>query len=125
MFLDTLTERTIEIRPFKLYDYKAPYTKYQVWREEERERQVQAYKNQKKYIEETQVLINKFRAKKNKAAFAQTLIRKLEKLERIEVDKDDNASIKFRFPPAPRTGKVVFETKLAKSFGDLDVFKGR
>lgn len=124
MFLDTLTERTIEISPFKLYDFKAPYTKYQVWREEEKERQVQAYKNQKKYIEETQVLINKFRAKKNKAAFAQTLIRKLEKLERVEVDKDDNASIKFRFPPAPRTGKVVFETKgLAKSFGDLDVFK--
>ena len=124
MFLDTFTERTIEISPFKLYDFKAPYTKYQVWREEEKKRQVQAYKNQKKYIDETQVLINKFRAKKNKAAFAQTLIRKLEKLERVEVDKDDNASIKFRFPPAPRTGKVVFETKgLAKSFGDLDVFK--
>ena len=63
MFLDTLTERTIEISPFKLYDFKAPYTKYRVWREEEKERQVQAYKNQKKYIEETQVLINKFRAK--------------------------------------------------------------
>ena len=124
MFLDTLTERTIEISPYKLYDYKAPYSKYQVWREEERERQVQVYKNQKKYIDETQVLINKFRAKKNKAAFAQTLIRKLEKLEIVEIDKDDNASIKFRFPPAPRTGKVVFETKaMAKSFGKLDVFK--
>ena len=124
MFLDTLTERTIEISPYKLYDYKAPYSKYQVWREEERVRQVQAYKNQKKYIDETQVLINKFRAKKNKAAFAQTLIRKLEKIERVEIDKDDNASIKFRFPPAPRTGKVVFEAKgMAKSFGSLDVFK--
>ncbi len=124
MFLDTLTERTIEISPYKLYDFKAPYSKYQIWREEERERQVQAYKNQKKYIDETQVLINKFRAKKNKAAFAQTLIRKLEKLERVEIDKDDKASIKFRFPPAPRSGKVIFEAKaMAKSFGDLDVFK--
>ncbi|MAO46370.1 MAG: glycosyl transferase family 2 [Crocinitomicaceae bacterium] len=123
LFLDTLTLRTIEITPYKLYDYKASYSKYQVWREEERERQLQAYKNQKKYIDETQVLINKFRAKKNKAAFAQSLIKKLEKLEVIEVDKSDNASIKFRFPPAPRTGKVVFETKkLAKSFGDLNVF---
>ena len=124
MFLDTLTERTIEISPFRLYDFKAPYTKYQVWREEERERQVQASKNQKKYIEETQVLINKFRAKKNKAAFAQSLIKKLDKLERVEVDAADNAKIKFRFPPAPRSGKVIFEAKgLGKSFGTLDVFK--
>jgi len=123
MFLDTLTERTIEISPYRLYDFKAPYSKYQVWREEERERQLQAQKNQKKYIEETQVLINKFRAKKNKAAFAQSLIKKLDKLERVEVDASDNAKIKFRFPPAPRTGKVIFESKgLEKSFGDLDVF---
>ncbi len=123
VFLDTLTNRTIEISPYKLYDYKASYTKYQFWREEEMERQVQAFKNQKKYIDDTQVLINKFRAKKNKAAFAQTLIRKLDKLERVEVDKADNANIKFRFPPAPRSGKVIFEAKgLAKSFGDLHVF---
>ena len=124
MFLDNLTARTVEISPFRLYDFKAPYSKYQVWREEERDRQVQAQKNQKKYIEETQILINKFRAKKNKAAFAQSLIKKLDKLERVEVDSADNAKIKFRFPPAPRTGKVIFEGKgMAKSFGDLEVFK--
>jgi ATP-binding cassette, subfamily F, member 3 len=125
MFLDTLTERTIEISPFRLYDFKAPYTKYQVWREEERDRQLQAQKNQKKYIEETQVLINKFRAKKNKAAFAQSLIKKLDKLEIVDVDAGDNAKIKFRFPPAPRTGKVIFDAKgLGKSFNELNVFKG-
>ena len=125
MFLDTLTERTIEISPFRLYDFKAPYTKYQVWREEERDRQLQAQKNQKKYIEETQVLINKFRAKKNKAAFAQSLIKKLDKLEIVDVDAGDNAKIKFRFPPAPRTGKVIFDAKgLSKSFNELNVFKG-
>lgn len=125
MFLDTLTERTIEISPFRLYDFKAPYTKYQVWREEERDRQLRAQKNQKKYIEETQVLINKFRAKKNKAAFAQSLIKKLDKLEIVDVDAGDNAKIKFRFPPAPRTGKVIFDAKgLGKSFNELNVFKG-
>jgi ATP-binding cassette subfamily F protein 3 len=125
MFLDNLTERTIEISPFRLYDFKAPYTKYQIWREEERDRQLQAQKNQKKYIEETQVLINKFRAKKNKAAFAQSLIKKLDKLEIVDVDSADNAKIKFRFPPAPRTGKVIFDAKgLGKSFNELHVFKG-
>ena len=125
MFLDNLTERTIEISPFRLYDFKAPYTKYQIWREEERDRQLQAQKNQKKYIEETQVLINKFRAKKNKAAFAQSLIKKLDKLEIVDVDSADNAKIKFRFPPAPRTGKVIFDAKgLSKSFNELNVFKG-
>ncbi|MEC8635119.1 MAG: ABC-F family ATP-binding cassette domain-containing protein, partial [Bacteroidota bacterium] len=123
-FLDNLTTRTIEVTPIKLFDHKASYTKYQVWREDERTRQEQAYKNQQKYIEDTDVLINKFRAKKNKAAFAQSLIKKLEKLDRIEVDTADKAEIRFRFPPAPRSGKVSIEAKdLSKSFDDLHVFK--
>jgi ATP-binding cassette subfamily F protein 3 len=123
-FLDNLTSRTIEITPIKLYDHKASYTKYQVWRDEERSRQEQAYKNQQKYIEETEVLINKFRAKKNKAAFAQSLIKKLDKLERIEVDAADKAELRFRFPPAPRSGKVAIEAKdLKKRFDDLQVFE--
>jgi ATP-binding cassette subfamily F protein 3 len=123
VFLDTLTKRTVEIGGAKLYDFKGPYSKYQVWREEERERQTQAAKNQQKYIQDTEQLINKFRAKKNKAAFAQSLIKKLDKLERLEVDASENAQIRFRFPPAPRTGKVIFEAKsLKKQFGDLTVF---
>jgi ATP-binding cassette subfamily F protein 3 len=123
-FLDNLTTRTIEVTPFKLFDHKASYTKYQVWREDERTRQEQAYKNQQKYIEDTEVLINKFRAKKNKASFAQSLIKKLEKLDRIEVDAADKAEIRFRFPPAPRSGKVSIEAKdVSKSFDDLHVFK--
>jgi len=123
-FLDNLTSRTIEITPIKLYDHKASYTKYQVWREEERSRQEQAYKNQQKYIEDTEVLINKFRAKKNKAAFAQSLIKKLDKLERIEVDAADKAELRFRFPPAPRSGKVAIEAeRLKKRFDDLQVFE--
>ena len=124
-FLDNLTTRTIEITPIKLFDHKASYTKYQVWREEERTRQEQAYKNQQKYIEDTEVLINKFRAKKNKASFAQSLIKKLDKMERIEVDATDKADIRFRFPPAPRSGKVSIEANnLSKSFGALNVFQG-
>ena len=125
VFLDTLTKRTVEIGGVRLYDYKGPYSAYQVWREEERSRQEQAAKNQQKYIQETEVLINKFRAKKNKAAFAQSLIKKLDKLERVEVDAAENMQIRFRFPPAPRSGKVIFEAKtLKKCFDDLTVFEG-
>ena len=121
VFLDTLTKRTVEIGGVKLYDFKGPYSKYQVWREEERSRQEQAAKNQQKYIQDTEQLINKFRAKKNKAAFAQSLIKKLDKLERVEVDAAENAQIRFRFPPAPRSGKVIFEAEtLKKCFGEFD-----
>jgi ATP-binding cassette subfamily F protein 3 len=88
-FLDHVTNRTIEISKGKVYDYKFSYSKYIVQRQDEIERQEQAAKNQQKYIEDTQKLIDKFRAKKDKAAFAQTLIRKLDKLERIEVDDLD------------------------------------
>ena len=124
-FLDNLTTRTIEITPVKLFDFKSSFTKYQVWREEERSRQEQAYKNQQKYIEDTEVLINKFRAKKNKAAFAQSLIKKLEKLERIEVDATDKADIRFRFPSAPRSGKVSIEANnLSKTYDEEPVFEG-
>ena len=125
VFLDTLTKRTVEIGGVKLYDFKGPYSKYEVWREEERSRQEQAAKNQQKYIQDTEQLINKFRAKKNKAAFAQSLIKKLDKLERVEVDASENAQIRFRFPPAPRSGKVIFEAEtLKKCFGELTVFEG-
>lgn len=124
-FLDNLTTRTIEITPIKLFDFKSSFTKYQVWREEDRLRQEQAFKNQQKYIEDTEVLINKFRAKKNKAAFAQSLIKKLDKLERLEVDAMDKADIRFRFPSAPRSGKVSIEaSSLTKSYDDKPVFEG-
>ncbi|MEC8663129.1 MAG: ABC-F family ATP-binding cassette domain-containing protein [Bacteroidota bacterium] len=125
VFLDTLTKRTVEIGGVKLYDFKGPYSAYQVWREEEQMRQEQAAKNQQKYIQDTEVLINKFRAKKNKAAFAQSLIKKLDKLERVEVDAAENMQIRFRFPPAPRSGKVIFEAdNLKKCFDELTVFEG-
>jgi ATP-binding cassette subfamily F protein 3 len=91
-------------------------------REDRVEKQIQAKKNQDKYIEETKILINKFRAKKNKASFAQSLIKKLDKLEIIQVEQEDVARMQFRFPPAPHSGKMSLEVKNAsKSYGDLNV----
>jgi ATP-binding cassette subfamily F protein 3 len=123
-FLDNVTNRTIEISLGKIYDYKTNYSNYLIQRKERKDQQVAAHKNQQKFIEHTEELINKFRAKKDKAAFAQSLIKKLDRLEIIEVDDDENASINFRFPPAPRSGKVVINTqKIGKSYGQKIIFK--
>ena len=122
LFLDASTNRTIELAFSKINDYKASYTKYLTLREDRVEKQIQAKKNQDKYIEETKLLINKFRAKKNKASFAQSLIKKLDKLEIIQVEQEDIARMQFRFPPAPHSGKMSLEVKNAsKSYGDLNV----
>ena len=122
LFLDASTNRTIEVAFSKINDYKASYTKYLTLREDRIEKQIQAKKNQDKYIEETKILINKFRAKKNKASFAQSLIKKLDKLEIIQVEQEDVARIQFRFPPAPHSGKMSLTIEDAsKSYGDLNV----
>jgi len=123
-FLDSIANRTIEISFSKINDYKAPYSKYLELRKDRQEKQIQAKKNQDKYIEQTKMLINKFRAKKNKAAFAQTLIKKLSKLELIEVEKEDFTKLNFSFTPAPHSGKVTFRMKnIFKNYGDLEVLK--
>ena len=123
-FLDNVTNRTVEISFKKLNDYKAAYSKYTTLREDRILKQTQAKKNQDKYIEETKVLINKFRAKKNKAAFAQTLIRKLEKLEKIEVEQEDIAKMNFKFPPAPHSGKLSLTLKdVSKNYDDFQVLE--
>ena len=122
LFLDASTNRTIEVAFSKINDYKASYTKYLTLREDRVEKQIQAKKNQDKYIEETKVLINKFRAKKNKASFAQSLIKKLDKLEIIQVEQEDVARMQFRFPPAPHSGKMSLTIEDAsKNYGDLNV----
>ena len=123
-FLDSVTNRTIEIAFGKINDYKSPYSKYLDLRQDRIQKQIQAKKNQEKYIKETQDLINKFRAKKNKAAFAQTLVRKLEKLEIIDVEKEDLGRVNFRFPPAPHSGKVSLSLKnIGKKYDDLIVLE--
>ena len=123
-FLDSVINRTIEVAFSKINDYKANYAKYLMLRKDRQEKQIQAKKNQDKHIIQTKMLINKFRAKKNKAAFAQTLIKKLEKLEIIEVEKEDVTNLNFRFPPAPHSGKITFRMKnISKSYGETEVLK--
>src|SRR5690554_7293657 len=124
MFLDNVTNRTIEISLGKIYDFNKPYTQYLVLREEMREMQLAAQKNQAKKIEETEKLIEKFRYKATKASMAQSLIKKLDKIERIEVDEDDQSVMNISFPVTVIPGKVVLEIeKVTKSFGEKVVFK--
>ncbi|MBZ9628177.1 ATP-binding cassette domain-containing protein [Psychroflexus sp. CAK1W] len=124
MFLDNVTNRTIELSLGQIYDYNKPYSKFKVLREELREQQLAAQKNQQKEIEQTEKLISKFRAKANKASMAQSLIKKLEKTEVIEVDEEDNQVMNVKFTSSKSPGKVVIEAEdLSKSFGEDTVFK--
>jgi len=124
MFLDQVTNRTIEISLGKIYDYPKPYTQYLVQRSELREQQLAAQKNQQKQIAQTEKLIEKFRAKASKATMAQSLIKKLDKIDRIEVDEDDNAVMTLRFPVSVTPGKVVITAEaVSKSYGDLQVLR--
>jgi len=125
MFLDNVTNRTIEISLGKIYDYNKPYTKYLVLRNEIREQQKATQKNQQKQIEHTEKLIEKFRAKASKASMAQSLIKKLDKLDRIEVDEDDNSVMTLRFPISVTPGKVVIEAEnVSKNYDDKKVLSG-
>ncbi len=124
MFLNNVTNRTIEISLGKIYDYKKPYSQFLLLRGEIKEKQLQAQKNQEKEIKATQILIDKFRAKANKASMAQSLIKKLDKVERIEVDTDDNAVMNVRFQVSKDPGKIVIEAEnLSKSYGDKHVLE--
>tara|TARA_R110001583_G_scaffold102654_2_gene249254 strand:+ start:259 stop:2178 length:1920 start_codon:yes stop_codon:yes gene_type:complete len=124
MFLDNVTNRTIEISLGNIYDYKKPYSQFLLLRGEIKEKQLQAQKNQEKEIKATQVLIDKFRAKANKASMAQSLIKKLDKVERIEVDSDDNAVMNIRFQISKEPGKIVVEAEnLSKNYGEKHVLE--
>ena len=102
-FLDNVTTRTIEITLGRIYDYNVPYTQFKVLRQERHEQQVRAYLNQQKMIQETEEFIERFRYKATKAVQVQSRIKQLEKLERLEVDIEDNSRLSLRFPPAPRS----------------------
>jgi ATP-binding cassette subfamily F protein 3 len=123
-FLDTVTKRTIEIVNQKIYDYKTNYSHYLILRQERKQQQENAQKNQQKMIDQTEVLIDKFRAKASKSAMAQSLIKKLDRLDRVEVDDMDTASVRFRFPPPAHSGKIVITAEHAgKSYGDKLIFQ--
>ncbi|MFL0354331.1 ABC-F family ATP-binding cassette domain-containing protein [Xanthomarina sp. GH4-25] len=124
MFLDNVTNRTIEISLGRIYDYNKPYSKFLVLRQEIKEQQIATQKNQQKQIEQTEKLIEKFRAKASKATMAQSLIKKLDRIERIEVDEDDNSVMKLNFPVSIVPGKVVIEAhNISKNYGDTQVLK--
>lgn len=124
MFLDNVTNRTIEISLGRIYDYKKPYSQYLVLRNEIKTQQLASQKNQQKQIEQTEKLIEKFRAKASKATMAQSLIKKLDRIDRIEVDEDDSSVMTLNFPISVVPGKVVIEAHhIGKNYGDLQVLK--
>lgn len=123
-FLDAVTQRTVEISLGRIYDYKVPYSKYVELRKEHREHQMRAFENQQKQIQKTEEFIERFRYKATKAVQVQSRIKQLDKLERLEVDDEDNAMLNLKFPPAPRSGSYpVIAENVEKSYGDHLIFK--
>ena len=124
-FLDNVTNRTVELSLGKITDYKVSYSKYVVLRAERRAQQMAAYENQQRMIEKTEEFIEKFRYKPTKSNQVQSRIKQLERLERLEVEEEDLATLNIKFPPAPRSGQVVAEIRDAgMSFGSKHVFSG-
>ena len=124
MFLDNVTNRTIEISLGQIYDYKKPYSEFLLLRGEIKEKQLQAQKNQEREIKQKQFLIDKFKAKASKASMAQSLMKQLDKVELIEVDQDDNATMNVRFQISKEPGKIIVEAEnLSKSYGDNHVLE--
>jgi ATP-binding cassette subfamily F protein 3 len=123
-FIDAVTNRTIEISLGKIYDYNVNYSKYLELRIERHEQQVRAYENQQKHIQETEEFIARFRYKATKAVQVQSRAKQLDKLERLEVDQEDNSRLSLKFPPAPRSGSIPLEIEhLSKVYGDYLVLE--
>ena len=124
-FLDNVTTRTIELSLGKIYDYKVSYSHFVELRAERRAQQLAAYQNQQRLIEKSEEFIEKFRYKPTKSNQVQSRIKQLDRLERIEVEEEDLATLNIKFPPAPRSGQIVAEVKeVGKAFGDHRVFAG-
>ncbi len=132
-FLDRTTNRTIEVVLGHIQDYKVPYTKYLELREERMAQQTAAYENQQRMIEKTEDFIAKFRYKPTKSNQVQSRIKALGKIDRIEIDETDNATLTVKFPPAPRSGDVVYKAtgltaaypqKVVFSDADIEIKRG-
>ena len=122
-FLDNVTNRTVEIMLGRIHDYKVPYSKYLELRRERMEQQRAAFENQQKMIEKTEEFIERFRYKPTKSNQVQSRVKALEKLDRIEVDLEDKSALAVKFPPAPRSGDIVFKaTDLKVGYGEKVVF---
>lgn len=124
-FLDNVTNRTIEIMLGKIHDYKVPYSKYLELRKERLAQQRAAYENQQRMIEKTEDFIERFRYKPTKSNQVQSRVKQLEKLERIEVDMEDKSALSVKFPPAPRSGDIVYKAEnLTLGYDSKIVFSG-
>lgn len=122
-FLDNLCNRTIEISMGRIYDYPAPYTKYLDLRKERREQELAAYNNQQKQIKQTEEFIDRFRAKATKAVQVQSRIKALNRMDKIEIDVEDNSTMRFSFPPAPHSGKLALRAEhIAKKYDEKTIF---
>ena len=122
-FINNVTTRTIEISCGHIYDYKVSYDQYVILRKERREQQQRAYENQQKQIQDTEDFIERFRYKATKAVQVQSRIKQLEKIERIEVDEEDNSALRLKFPPASRSGSYpIICEDVQKKYGNHVVF---
>lgn len=122
-FINNVTTRTIEISCGHIYDYKVSYDQYVILRKERREQQLRAYENQQKQIQDTEDFIERFRYKATKAVQVQSRIKQLEKIERIEVDEEDNSALRLKFPPASRSGSYpIICEEVQKKYGNHVVF---
>ncbi|GAB5539849.1 MAG: ABC-F family ATP-binding cassette domain-containing protein [Salibacteraceae bacterium] len=125
MFLDNITNRTVEIVNGRIYDYNASYSDYVTIREDRIEQQKAAYVNQQRYINQQERFIERFKAKASKAKQAQSKLKQLDKLDRVEIDETDKSSIQFKFPKAPRSGDVAVKARdCGKSYGEKQIFSG-
>jgi ATP-binding cassette subfamily F protein 3 len=121
-FLDNITTRTFELSLGRMYDQKMNYSGYTVWKKEQKEQQLAAYRNQQKMISDTEQFIERFRYKATKAVQVQSRIKQLDKIERIEIEPEDNSALRLKFPPAPRSGSVIVNGKnISKNYGSLQV----
>jgi len=121
-FLDAVCNRTIEISLGKITDQKINYSRFMDWKAEQREINLAAYTNQQKMIEDTERFIERFRYKSSKAVQVQSRVKQLEKLDRIEIEEEDNSALKINFPPPPRSGRIVIEAKhISKYYDSLHV----
>lgn len=127
-FLNNITTRTFELSLGRLYDQRMNYSTYVTWKREQKEQQLAAYRNQQKMIADTEQFIERFRYKATKAVQVQSRIKQLDKLDRIEIEAEDNTSLRLKFPPAPRSGSVIVHGKnISKHYGrhqvlsDIDI----
>lgn len=123
-FLDNVTNRTVEISFGKIYDYKANYSDYVIMRQERQELQMMAFSNQQQQIAQVERFIERFRYKSTKAKQVQSRVKMLDKIEKVEIDLQDKASIHFRFPQAPPSGKIIFAAEsLSKKYDEKQVLQ--